>query len=170
MEVLFTPPASRRSPALIAFSVRPSAATASSGAGDSFESESSGSTGVFDSFESATVFTDERDRAEALAAAITDPDAALTSFRTLTAEPPADPDDRRTCSQCANLATDGRCRAAARGVLFYAVSRKYAPATDLLKRCEGFRPLAADPDQRPGAVRWPELTRPADAINDLDLS
>lgn len=65
------------------------------------------------------------------------------------------PDDRRCCSQCLNLASNGRCLAAARRDII--ASRTYAPVPDLLRRCEGFKPLASDPDQRPGRDRWPGL-------------
>lgn len=65
------------------------------------------------------------------------------------------PDDRRRCTQCLNLASNGRCLAAARRDII--ASRTYAPVPDLLRRCEGFKPLASDPDQRPGRDRWPGL-------------
>lgn len=64
-------------------------------------------------------------------------------------------DDRRRCRECLNLATNGRCLAAARRDII--ASRTYAPAPDLLRRCEGFKPPANDPDQRPGRDRWPGL-------------
>ena len=60
----------------------------------------------------------EADRAEALAVAFVDPDAALTSFRALvadleTAPPEQDADNRRPCTDCANLTPrDRRCLAA----------------------------------------------------------
>ena len=44
--------------------------------------------------------------------------------------PKPDPDDRRTCSQCANL---------------------------IARRCEGYAPGQDDPDQRHGRERWPGL-------------
>ena len=98
------------------------------------------------------------DRTEALAVACADPDAARTSFRALVADlqrdTPLVSDDRRTCRQCSKLTAAGRCLAAARGDLPFAASRKYAPVPDVLKRCEGFRPLVDDPDQHPGAERW----------------
>ena len=64
-------------------------------------------------------------------------------------------DDRRRCAECRNLASNGRCLAAARRDII--ASRTYAPAPDLLRRCEGFKPLPNDPDQRPGRDRWPGL-------------
>lgn len=64
-------------------------------------------------------------------------------------------DNRRRCAECGNLASNGRCLAAARRDII--ASRNYAPAPDLLRRCEGFKPLASDPDQRPGRDRWPGL-------------
>ena len=64
-------------------------------------------------------------------------------------------DNRRRCAECGNLATNGRCLAAARRELV--ASRNYAPAPDLLRRCEAFKALPNDPDQRPGRDRWPGL-------------
>ena len=64
-------------------------------------------------------------------------------------------DNRRRCRECLNLATNGRCLAAARRDII--ASRTYAPAPDLLRRCEGFKPLPGDPDQRPWWDRWPGL-------------
>ena len=64
-------------------------------------------------------------------------------------------DNRRRCAECGNLATNGRCLAAARRELV--ASRTYAPAPDLLRRCEAFKALPNDPDQRPGRDRWPGL-------------
>ncbi len=72
-------------------------------------------------------------------------------------KPGAFPDDRRTCSQCANL----RQRVCAianpeRGALVIA-SQGYRPDPGRLVRCEGYAPSASDPDQQPGAERWPGL-------------
>ena len=64
-------------------------------------------------------------------------------------------DDRRRCGECGNLATNGRCLAAARRDIV--ANRGYTPARDWLRRCEGFKPLPGDPDQRPGRDRWPGL-------------
>ena len=64
------------------------------------------------------------------------------------------PDDRRTCDQCANLIAR-RCHAAKRGEIV--ASRNYEPIRDLPRRCEGYAPVAADADRRPGRERWPEL-------------
>jgi hypothetical protein len=66
-------------------------------------------------------------------------------------------DDRRPCTGCANLATEGNCLAATRGELSYVASRKYSPVPDLPKRCECHQPMAADPDQRTGVERRPFL-------------
>jgi hypothetical protein len=65
-------------------------------------------------------------------------------------------DDRRHCSECANLAAS-RCLAAWRGEI--EASRHYRPLDDLPRRCEGYRPTANDPDQRSGKQRWPGLAR-----------
>lgn len=68
--------------------------------------------------------------------------------------PKHDPDDRRICSQCANLA--GRlCLAARRGEIV--ASRSYKPIRNLPRRCEGYAPGATDVDRRPGRERWPRL-------------
>ncbi|MCX7167869.1 MAG: hypothetical protein NTV11_16560 [Rhodocyclales bacterium] len=67
------------------------------------------------------------------------------------------PDDRRTCSQCANLRQ--RACAIARpehGALVVA-NRGFRPGPARLLRCAGFAPMADDTDQRPGANRWPGL-------------
>ncbi len=64
-------------------------------------------------------------------------------------------DNRRRCAECGNLASNGRCLAAARRDII--ASRNYAPAPDWLHRCKGFKPLLNDPDQRPGRDRWPNL-------------
>lgn len=69
-------------------------------------------------------------------------------------KPPAGQDDRRTCQQCANLLGE-RCAAAFRGELN--ADRRHEPIQNMPRRCEGFAPVASDPDQRPGRERWPEL-------------
>jgi hypothetical protein len=63
-------------------------------------------------------------------------------------------DDRCFCSQCRNF-RDPRCLAAARGEI--AARKGYEPCQDFPRRCEAFAPLSGDPDQRPGAQRWPSL-------------
>jgi hypothetical protein len=63
-------------------------------------------------------------------------------------------DDRRPCAHCANLSPTGICLAAAQGKLPGIFNRMYRPAPDQPKRCEGYIPTAADPDQRPGKERW----------------
>ena len=102
------------------------------------------------------------DRAEALAVAMADPEAALQSFALAHPDEPirssVKSDDRRTCSGCMNLTGMGSCLAAARGELPYIASRKYSPAPNVPKRCEGYQPKASDADQRTAAERWPNLT------------
>jgi hypothetical protein len=66
------------------------------------------------------------------------------------------PDDRRACKQCVNLIAR-QCQAAKRGEIV--ASRNYEPVRDLLRRCEGYAPGAADTDRRPGRERWPGLTQ-----------
>ncbi len=66
-----------------------------------------------------------------------------------------DDDDRRTCTQCANLTGRGRCLAARRGEIV--ASRNYEPIRDLPRRCEGYMPGVEDADRRPGQERWPGL-------------
>ncbi|MEY4368147.1 MAG: hypothetical protein RL564_97 [Pseudomonadota bacterium] len=63
-------------------------------------------------------------------------------------------DDRRTCDQCTNWIAR-RCQAAKRGEIM--ASRNFEPIPDLPRRCEGYAPGAADPDQRHGRERWPGL-------------
>ncbi len=71
--------------------------------------------------------------------------------------PKPDPDDRRTCSQCANL-RQRACTIAKpeRGALVVA-NPVYRPDPARLLRCEGYVPMASDSDQRPGVERWPGL-------------
>jgi hypothetical protein len=66
------------------------------------------------------------------------------------------PDDRRTCSQCANL-KGRRCLAAEHGEI--AASRSHEPVSDIPRRCEGYLPCPDDPDRRTGLERWPEFGR-----------
>lgn len=65
-------------------------------------------------------------------------------------------DDRRLCPECSHYRVRF-CTIAAPGGLVSA-ARNYEPLPGLLRRCEGFAPLPDDPDQRPGAQRWPGLT------------
>ena len=67
------------------------------------------------------------------------------------------PDDRRTCSQCANLIAR-RCQAAKRGEIV--ANRNYEPICDLPRRCESYVPGAGDPDSRHGPERWSGVNRP----------
>ncbi|MDP3512552.1 MAG: hypothetical protein Q8S20_07365 [Sulfuritalea sp.] len=64
--------------------------------------------------------------------------------------------DLRTCELCGNLTEAGRCSAAARREIVAMPS--YQPIRNMPKRCEAYMPPADDPDQRPGAERWPGLT------------
>lgn len=107
------------------------------------------------------VLADESDddRAEALAVALADVDAALVCYRALTS---AGSDPRMCrCLDCAGYSvTTGKCLQAARGASFgygMAVSRRYAPPPLQASRCAAFLPLSDDPDRRTGAERWPFL-------------
>ena len=77
---------------------------------------------------------------------------------------PADPFPALpTCEQCLNLRQrdrDGarRCAAAARGELPYIANKRYCPAPEPGRRCEGFKPQPGNADQRNGRERWPELS------------
>ncbi|MCC7042068.1 MAG: hypothetical protein IT516_17315 [Burkholderiales bacterium] len=126
---------------------------------------------------------------EALAAALADPVAALECYRYLAADlPPAprptytlattlpiderDPDDdRRLCTECANLTPGGRCLAARRGEgpAVYGASRDYVPILGQLGRCAGYAPRASDPDQRSGTKRWPSLVEDAQRYRERAL-
>ena len=112
------------------------------------------------------------EQAEALEAALADREAALVCFRALVAErearavPAVEADDgMRSCRQCRNLGTGGRCLAAERGESMgagIATSRKYTPTMpDRPQRCGAYAPKADDPDQREGWERWPFLFAPA---------
>jgi hypothetical protein len=83
------------------------------------------------------------DTAEAVHAAKRDIDGWLVEFRLLAAEIPTAPepnrDDRITCRQCAELTSNGRCLAARDGRM-KDVMRDYSPVSDVLLRCEFFRP------------------------------
>ena len=128
------------------------------------------------------------DKAEALAVALADPEAALTSFKALVADmepaPPVrhypagpytsaplaerDPaDDRRTCRDCAHLSGTGRCLSAARGNPPVGTVRTYHPIDDLLRRCEVYAPGPDDPDRRSGAERWPGMVEDAARVRAL---
>jgi len=60
--------------------------------------------------------------------------------------------NQRRCTECGNLNERGLCLAAYRGEI--KASRSYTPIRDLLRRCEGFKPLPDDPDQRTAWDRW----------------
>ena len=68
-----------------------------------------------------------------------------------------DDDDRRHCACCQNLARSGLCLAARRGEI--EASESFHPVDNMPRRCEGYSPLADEPDQRPGRERWPGLRR-----------
>lgn len=94
---------------------------------------------------------------EATAAALADPDGALTCYRDIAADLEVilwPEDNRCTCNQCANLA-GRRCLAAWRGEIL--ANRDYEPIRDIPRRCEGYTAGPEDADQRPGCERWPEL-------------
>lgn len=99
------------------------------------------------------------DKAEALAAALADPEGALLCYRTIAKDQgiaiAETDDDRRTCSQCLNLR--GRACAIAKPGGLVSANQGYRPAPDTLQRCAGYLPTAADTDQRPGRERWPGL-------------
>lgn len=63
-----------------------------------------------------------------------------------------DNDNRRRCAECGNLNERGLCLAAVSGEIV--ASHIYTPIRDLLRRCEGFKPMPNDPDQRTGRDRW----------------
>ena len=81
-------------------------------------------------------------------------------------DPPPDPpepiethtpwDDRRTCRECTRLSPGGRCTGAPE--LPQAMT-PYHPDPDRPKRCAAYLPRSADPDKRPGRVRWPGQAR-----------
>ncbi len=64
-----------------------------------------------------------------------------------------DTDDRRTCSQCRNLASRV-CSVARPGGTVSAI-KGYRPDLERLRRCAGYLPNGSDADPRPGAERWP---------------
>ena len=66
--------------------------------------------------------------------------------------PACEPDDRRHCRTCRQLAGT-RCRA-----------RRLLVMDDLPRRCSDYLPTADDPDQRPGRDRWPSLLIPLEAF------
>ncbi|HQU50456.1 MAG TPA: hypothetical protein PLM09_15260 [Casimicrobiaceae bacterium] len=111
---------------------------------------------------------------DALAAALADPQSALTCFRLLVAEreakartavevePEVAPDPRmRSCRQCANLTAGGRCRAVLRGESLgdgIATARTWRPSdVDRPMRCGAYLPGPDDLDRRSGRERWPFL-------------
>lgn len=87
----------------------------------------------------------------------TNPEALSYFFRRAVEvpQPTLDEDDRRCCSQCANLSEHGVCLAAKCGEFF--AGRNYRPVRDLPRRCEGYAPRPDDPDRRHGRERWPGL-------------
>lgn len=120
------------------------------------------------------------ERAEAMAAALADPEAALVCFRALVAEREGAPARRgwraltscfgeakwvcapaemRPCVDCANFTPSGRCLAAWRGESLgtgIATSRTWTPSTpDRPQRCGAYAPGSNDSDKRTGRERWP---------------
>lgn len=71
------------------------------------------------------------------------------------ADDPMPADDRIACPACDHYTTPG-CRACRQGRFSFR-SRDHHPDPRRLHRCWLFTPLADDPDQRPGAARWPDL-------------
>lgn len=63
-------------------------------------------------------------------------------------------DYRIQCQACRNLANSGRCLAARR---LPGMASWHEPDGERLHACYQYSPLADDPDQRPGKVRWPSL-------------
>lgn len=64
-------------------------------------------------------------------------------------------DDRRWCRDCQRLAGGVRCKAPASGLLI--ASMIYEPVQTMPRRCVAYLPGMDDPDQTPGAARWPWL-------------
>ena len=64
-------------------------------------------------------------------------------------------DDRRWCKDCQRLAGGVRCKAPAAGLLI--ASKMYEPVQSMPRRCVAYLPGNDDPDQTPGAARWPWL-------------
>ena len=82
-----------------------------------------------------------------------EPPASLTVAHT---DPERCPlDDRRWCRDCQRLAGGVRCKAPAAGLLV--ASMMYEPAQVMPRRCVAYLPGKDDPDQTPGAARWPWL-------------
>ena len=110
------------------------------------------------------------DHDEALAVALADPVAALASFRALVADCPdskvrVSDDDRRQCNECANLSLrDHRCLAAWRGERPGNAARDLSPGCRATPALRMLFPKAQEPDQRPGAARWPHLIRGAQHV------
>lgn len=75
-------------------------------------------------------------------------------------KPLAFDDDRRHCTECANLTQSGMCLAARRGEI--TASRTYHPMDHIPRRCEGYAPGPGDPDRRHGRERWPNLNQKGD--------
>jgi hypothetical protein len=109
--------------------------------------------------------TDDADVDGALARALAHPGDALTCYRALLTELAPPPptvsdgrDDRRPCTQCANLSRGGHCVAAWRGLKIGNAGRDYHPSyPEQPRRCEGYTPGPDDDDRRSGIERWPDL-------------
>ena len=72
-------------------------------------------------------------------------------------EPVPGADDRITCQTCTHL----RGRECSAWRELQAV-RGYAPDADLPRRCDAYRPVSGEEDQRSGRERWPTLDRVID--------
>jgi hypothetical protein len=77
-------------------------------------------------------------------------------------QPGALPDDRRTCSQCANLRQKVCSIAKPEHGALVVANRGYRPDPLWQLRCVGYAPLAKDSNQQTGAKRWPGLMQTGD--------
>lgn len=71
-------------------------------------------------------------------------------------------DDRRHCRTCSSLTESGRCMAAYRGAL--PAARETRPIDTIPRRCVAYAPRLDDPDQRPGAKRWPWMLKGSETL------
>lgn len=96
---------------------------------------------------------------EALALALSDPDAALQGYRAMAAELGNDleHDDRRHCDQCANLRRDVCTIAEPKAGALVMANRGYRPVREPPRRCAGYALGPDDPDKRTGRERWPGI-------------
>lgn len=66
-------------------------------------------------------------------------------------------DDRRWCYDCLRLVDGVRCTAPESGLLIVMKPKNYEPMQSMPRRCIAYLPCQDDPDQTPGAIRWPWL-------------